>query len=249
MNSLYIHLDYLVYFCECCAANLAKKLPLFRTDPHRSWGMTMRPQRSRRTKFTNNGWCHLFNIFRLHAGASSSQNCVDLTLWDFIIFLCFAEPLSCSLSWAFSQRSFCKCSSALPCLLWALAPTMDSSQVADLWPTCWLCKLMQIVTPNCDILWHHVTSCGSNCHQMSPRYLKYCQWVHEPASHIATVQISCNSINWEVQLMNGPKKHMPISVSFVKSLCFKIVWPNLPFHIHHRGDEHESRWLKFFFWS
>lgn len=41
--------------------------------------------------------------------------------------------------------------------------------------------------------------------------------------------------------MNGPKKHMPISVSFVKSLCFKIVWPNLPFHIHHRGDEHESR--------
>jgi hypothetical protein len=41
--------------------------------------------------------------------------------------------------------------------------------------------------------------------------------------------------------MNGPKKHMPISVSFVKSLCSKIVWPNLPFHIHHRGDEHESR--------
>jgi hypothetical protein len=123
---------------------------------------------------------------------------------------------------------------------------MDSSQVADLWPTCWLCKLMQIVTPNCDILWHHVTSCGSNCHQMSPRYLKYCQWVHEPASHIATVQIFCNSINWEVQPMNGPKKHMPISVSFVKSLCSKIVWPNLPFHIHHRGDEHESRWPKFF---
>lgn len=63
---------------------------------------------------------------------------------------------------------------------------------------------------------------------MSPRYLKYCQWVQEPASHIATLQISCNSINWEVQLMNGSKKHMPISVSLtswshcVLRLCGQI---------------------------
>lgn len=168
MNSLYIHLDYLVYFCECCAANLAKKLPLFRTDPHRSWGMTMRPQRSRRTKFTKELFEHVWK-WMVPPFQHFSTPC-----WcKFISKLCRPHPMRFYHFFVFRRTSellgaFASVPRLCPacCGLWHRQWTHHRWLICDLPVGCasW-CNLWHQIVTYCDTMSHHVAQIVTKCHQ------------------------------------------------------------------------------------